>query len=94
MVVNVEVPTASEVVVNFATPPVNVPVPSVVDPSLKVTIPEGDGSPKLESTVAEVTVAVNVTACPNVDGFWEDVSVVVVRTLVDTCCNVADVLLR
>jgi hypothetical protein len=42
---------------------------SVVDPSLKVTVPVG---------VPLATVAVNVTDCPEIDGFTLDASVVVV----------------
>ena len=49
----------------------SVPVPSVVDPSLNVTVPVG--VPEL----VEVTVAVNVTDCPNVDGLGDEVSEVV-----------------
>jgi len=49
-----------------------VPVPRVVVPFLKVTVPVAvDGD----------TVAVNVTEEPYVDGFSEDASVVVVLVL-------------
>ena len=43
---------------------------------LKVTVPVGVGPP------AAVTVAVNVTACPPVDGLVEEVSAVVVAFVV------------
>jgi hypothetical protein len=71
------VPTESFVVLNVAwcVVALTVPVPMVVDPSLKVTVPLGL-PPK-----APVTVAVKVTACPLVDGFGEDVSFVVVVAL-------------
>ena len=52
-----------------ATPPPIVPVPMVVAPSLKVVVPDA---------VEGETVAVNVTEAAKVDGFSEDVSVVVV----------------
>ena len=61
-----------------------VPVPRVVLPSLKVTVPVAvDGE----------TVAVNVTEEPYVDGFDDDVTVTVVFTLLTVCVNTDDVLL-
>jgi len=64
--------TESAEVANVATPdPFSVPVPSVVTPSLNVTAPVG-------VPPVPVTVAVNVTDCPNTEGFCEDVSAVVV----------------
>ena len=42
----------------------SVPVPSIVAPSLKVTVPVGVPE-------ADVTVAVNVTGWPESDGFTE-----------------------
>ena len=57
-------------IVSVATPePLSVPVPSVVAPSLNVTVPLG--VPPLP-----VTVAAKVTACPNVLGFGDEVRVV------------------
>ena len=50
------------------------PVPNVVEPSLNVTVPVGVPAPG-ETTV---TVAVKVTPWPNVDGFGDEFSVVVV----------------
>ena len=59
-------PVASTEVVNVVFPLLRVPVPNVVLPSLNVTVPvAADG----------VTVAVNVTEFPYVDGFDEEVSV-------------------
>ena len=51
--------------------PLRVPLPIVVVPSRKLTVPDGVPEPL-------VTVAVNVTDCPAVDGFAEEVSAVVV----------------
>src|SRR5437762_1549181 len=50
------------------------PVPRVLDPSLKVTVPVAVPPPGLFA----VTVAVNVTACPDTDGWTEEVRPVVV----------------
>src|SRR6266849_1626054 len=61
-------PLASDEVLNVALPPLSVPMPSVVVPSLNVTFPVG------VPRVAGFTVAVNVTAVPKVDGFNEDVT--------------------
>ena len=59
---------------NVATPELfSGTVASVVEPSLKVTEPVGVALPEFG-----VTVAVNVTDCPTVEGFTELVSVVVV----------------
>ena len=56
----------------MATPePFRVPVPNVVPPSIKVTVPVG-------VLPVPVTVAVNVTDWPAVEGFREEVRVVVV----------------
>ena len=48
----------------------SVPVPSEIVPSLKVTVPLG------VPEVAGLTVAVNVTDCPDTEGFAEETSVV------------------
>ena len=58
---------------SVATPPLSVPVPRVVAPSLNVTVPVA-----LEG----VTAAASVTAAPNVDGFGAEVMVVVVADLI------------
>jgi hypothetical protein len=68
-------PMARAAVLYVALPLLSVPVPSVVVPSLKVTVP----------VAAEgVTVAVKVTEVWKVDGFSDDVSVVVVLVLAAT----------
>ena len=65
-------PTAKEDVLNVANPlPFKVAVPSVVEPFLKVMVP--DGVPE-----EPVTVAVKVTDWPKTDGFTEDANAVVV----------------
>ena len=58
-----------------ALPLLSVPVPSVVLPSLKVTVPVA---------VEGVTVAVNVTEVPYVDGFADEVTVTVEFALFTT----------
>ena len=60
-------PTASAAVAKVATPPLNVPVPSVVAPSRKVTVPVAE---------EDDTVAVNVMLCPTVAGLTDDVNTV------------------
>jgi hypothetical protein len=68
-------PAASVLVVNVAWPEAfSVPVPRVLGPSLKVTVPVGVPAPALFA----VTVAVNVTGCPNTDGWSEEVRPVLV----------------
>jgi hypothetical protein len=57
------VPTLNALVAYVATPPLNVPVPKLVEPFLNVTVP---------LAVAGVTVAVNVTLLPFVEGFTEE----------------------
>jgi hypothetical protein len=64
-------------VVSVAVPADSVPVPNVVVPSRNVTIP--DGLPAPRATI--VTVAVNVTLCPDTDGFTDEATVVVVLAL-------------
>ena len=65
-------PTVSAAVENFAVPPLSGDVPRIVEPSRKVTVPVGVPEP------LGVTVAENVTDCPKVEGFDEEVIVVVV----------------
>src|SRR6266581_9487803 len=66
-------PTASVLVTNVAWPePFRVPVPRVLEPSLKVTVPVGVPAPGLFA----VTVAVKVTDCPDSDGLAEELVVV------------------
>lgn len=61
------VPTLSDAVLNAALPALSVPGPSVVAPSLNVTVPLGT---PVAGATAE-TVAVKVTNCPELDGFKE-----------------------
>lgn len=71
-------------VLYVALPALSVPVPSVVLPSLNVTVPvAADG----------VMVAVKVSDEPNVDGFADDATVVVVPALLTVWVNTEDVLL-
>ena len=63
-------PTVSAAVENFAVPPLTGDVPRIVEPSRKVTVPVGIPE------ALGVTVAENVTVCPKVEGFDEDVIVV------------------
>jgi hypothetical protein len=80
-------PTASVDVVNVAFPPLSCPVPSTIFPAIKVTGPVG-------LTVGDVMVAVKVTACPDVDGFGDEVSVAELVASVTTWFTTEDVLLR
>jgi len=81
-------PTASVVVVSAAVPPESVPVPIFAAPSLNVTVPVAVPAPG--ATAA--TVAVNVTDCPELDGFVPLVSVVVVLAWFTVCETALDVL--
>ena len=76
-------PIESTDVESDAVPPLTVPVPSEVAPSKNCTVPVD---------AAGDTVAVNVTACPNVDGLGTDVSVVVVLIAFTVCVRTEDVL--
>ncbi len=68
-------PTASVLVTNLAWPEAfRVPVPRVLGPSLKVTVPVGVPAP----LVLAFTVAVKVTGCPDTDGLIEEMTPVVV----------------
>ena len=68
--VEVQALVATVDVENVAMPEVSVAVPSSVSPSLNVTEPVG--------VALGITVAVNVTLSPNIAGFGDAVSVVVV----------------
>jgi hypothetical protein len=70
-------------VLNVALPLLTVPVPRVVGPSLKVTVPVA---------VVGDKVAVKVTEVPYVEGFADEESVVVVVALLTVCVSVLDVL--
>src|SRR5438105_14264282 len=68
--------TDSEAITKAARPDSsNVPVPSVLAPSLNVTVPVG-------VPIFPVTVAVKVSDWPNTEGFWEELTVVEVGALV------------
>jgi hypothetical protein len=56
-----------------------------VVPSLSVTVPVG------VPVVDDLTVAVKVTGCPNVDGFSDETTVVVVFALFTVCFTIAEV---
>jgi len=74
--------TLSELVLKVATPaPFNVPLPMIVAPSLKSTVPVGVPVPGATA----VTVAVKVTDWPNTDGFWLDARLVELLALFTTC---------
>jgi hypothetical protein len=76
-------PGESVKVVKVATPLLTALEPIVFAPSMKVTLPV---------TPAELTVAVIVTLWPNVEGFCDDISVIVVEALFTTCVSTVDVL--
>jgi len=77
--VMVWLPTERAEVLNVVFPLLcRVPLPSVVDPSLNVTVPVGVPEPG----AAAVTVAVNVTDCPKTDGLTDEVRGVVVEAWV------------
>ena len=83
-------PTLNDEVLNVAEPALSVPVPNVVVPSLNVTVPAdvpaaGD---------AAVTVAVNVTDWPELDGFAELATVVVLFPLLTVCVRAEEVLVE
>jgi len=78
------VPTFSFVVENVALPAETVTVPSEVAPSLNVTLPE------MVPATFELTDAERVTAWPKVEGFREDVSVVVVAAACTVCVVAAE----
>lgn len=78
------VPTLNDEVLYVACPLDKVPVPRVVEPSLNVTVPVG--VPPLP-----LAWAVKVTDVPEVDGFNEEVTVVVVVVITAvTVCVRAD----
>jgi len=62
----------------------SVPVAMLVAPSRNVTVPVG-------VPAGELTVTLNVTACPNTDGFWEDTRAVIVAGLVTVNVAARDV---
>jgi hypothetical protein len=76
-------PSASVEVLKVALPPLTAPVPSIVLPSLNVTVPVA---------VDGVIVAVKVTDEPNAEGFADDASAVVEFALLTVCDKADDVL--
>src|SRR5260370_26806493 len=86
------VPTAKLKVVKVDMPPLNAPVPSVAEPSLKVTVPLGLPGP------LPATMAVKVTDWPNTDPLGEELTVVVVAVavalVVTVCVSAPEVLIR
>ena len=64
-------------------------MPNVVAPSRNLTVSPFEGVPAVE-----LTVAVNVTASPQLEGFTDDESVVVLGALETTCVSTVDVLER
>ncbi len=83
------IPVARDELENVACPAESVIVPIVVVPSLNVTVPEGVPAP---GAVA-VTVAVNVTDWPKVEGFTLDKTVVCVPALFTVSAYAGDALL-
>src|SRR5437773_1393370 len=71
-----------------ATPPLTLPLPSVVAPSLHVTVPDGVPGPGAVTR----SVAVSVSLCPHTDGFALDASTVVVAALFTVWVSAAEVL--
>jgi hypothetical protein len=68
-------------VLNVAVPVVSrTPLPNTVEPYLNVTVPVG--VPALE-----LTTAVNVTVCPTVEGFGDELNVMTVAVLLTTWIN-------
>jgi hypothetical protein len=81
------VPTDSDEVEKLALPPVSVPLPILTPPSLKVTLPVGVPTPGATA----LSVAVNVTVCPNTNGFTDDVTVVELDAWFTVCNKLAEV---
>jgi hypothetical protein len=83
--VTVVAPAGSVVTANLVEPFTRVPVPSTVEPALKVTDP-------VAKVVAELTTAVNVTDSPSAAGLTDEKSCVVVAAWFTVWCTTADVL--
>ena len=81
-------PGASELVVNWATPPARTPLPSSVAPSKKSTLPVAMPAPG----ALTMTVAVNVTFDPAADGVPLVLNAVVVLALFTVCAAPPDAL--
>jgi hypothetical protein len=86
-------PTTSVEMVNVAsaTPPTTwiVPVPTTVEPSLKVTVPVGKPAPGATT----LSLAVKVTACPELTDLAEALTTVLVPALDTARASAADVLI-
>jgi len=80
-------PVGKVVVVYEAEPPLSVTVCRIFAPSLNVTLPVG-----VPEYCGE-TAAVNVTDCPKLEGFTEEVSAMVVAALLIAWLSAEDVLL-
>ena len=78
-------PAGSHERVKVVVPLLSVAVPSVSEPFLNVTVPVG--VPALD-----VTVAVNFTEAPKVDGFSEEVTEVEVVAGLTVCVSTGEVL--
>ena len=76
-------PTSRVEMLSVALPVAIAPVPSVVVPSLNVTVPVA---------VDGVNVAANVTATPNVDGFLDDANATLEFALLTVCVSTEEVL--
>jgi hypothetical protein len=79
-------PTLREEVDRVAVPELSVPVPSVVPPSLKVTVPLGEPAPG----DCTDTDAVNVTDCPKTRDTADVAKPVAVDDLLTVCVNVPE----
>ena len=91
-------PTASALVVKLAVvmPAVvlRAPVPSTVEPSIKVTVPVGSATAVLPGGLT-ITVVENVTAWPLTDGLVEEFAVdTIVSAGLTICVSRSEVLLR
>ena len=82
-------PASSDETAILACPaPFNVPVPNIVGPISKLTVPVGIPDPGATAT----TVAMRVTDCPNVDGLGIEAAVASVSALLTACDAPAEVL--
>ena len=75
---------------SVAVPPLSVPVPRVVEPSRKLTVPVGVPLPGATAS----TVAVKVTDSPKTEGFAYEVTLLVVAAWLTVCVRGPEVLLR
>src|SRR4030081_1640219 len=79
------VPAVKVEVFRIAVPPLSATVASVVVPSLNVTRSPFGIAPKVE-----LTVEVNVTVCPNLEGFRLEATVVLLGYLLTTCVSTGE----